>query len=49
MVIDDVSEDLSHVRLRDPYHGWEITVTTKAFLKEWHGGKAIQVLDLPSD
>lgn len=39
VVVDEVSEDLSQVRLRDPYHGWEITVTAKAFLKEWVAGK----------
>lgn len=43
IVVDEVSEDLSQIRLRDPYHGWEITVSQGAFLKEWHGGKAIQI------
>lgn len=43
LVVDKVSKDLSKIRLRDPYHGWEITVGSEAFLKEWHGGKAIQV------
>lgn len=49
IVVDEVSEDLSKVRLRDPYHGWEITVTSEAFMKEWaarlyaDGGKLIQV------
>lgn len=38
IVVDDVSEDLTKVRLRDPCHGWEITVTAKAFMKEWKGG-----------
>lgn len=41
IVVDEVSEDLSKIRLRDPYHGWEITVTSEAFLKEWDGGKNI--------
>lgn len=45
IVVDEISEDLAKVRLRDPYHGWEITVTSKAFLKEWHGGNAIQVMN----
>jgi hypothetical protein len=36
IVVDEVSPDLSNVRLRDPYHGWEITVTSQAFLEEWH-------------
>ena len=35
IVADEVSEDLSKVRLRDPYHGWEITITSSAFLEEW--------------
>jgi hypothetical protein len=45
IVVDEVSDDLATVRLRDPYHGWEITVTREAFLKEWKGGKAIQVIN----
>lgn len=44
IVADDISANLSRIRLRDPYHGWEITVTKEAFLKEWSGGKAIQIL-----
>lgn len=44
IIVDAVSQDLSQVRLRDPYHGWEITVTREAFLKEWNGGKAIQIV-----
>jgi hypothetical protein len=43
IVVDEVSDDLSRVRLRDPYHGWEITVTADAFLKEWSNGGAIQI------
>lgn len=43
VVVDHVSEDLSKIRLRDPYHGWEISVTQEAFLKEWSGGIIIQV------
>lgn len=34
VVVDHINEDFS-VRLRDPYHGWEITVTKEAFLEEW--------------
>jgi hypothetical protein len=44
IVVDHISDDLSQIRLRDPYHGWEITVTKEAFLKEWSGGQAIQVV-----
>ncbi|MBA3721230.1 MAG: hypothetical protein H0W88_02375 [Parachlamydiaceae bacterium] len=43
MLVDEVSEDLSRVRIRDPYHGWEITITAEAFLKEWKPGEIIQI------
>ena len=43
IIVDNVSDDLSKVRVRDPYHGWEITVKSAAFLKEWDHGKIIQV------
>ncbi|MCX6990679.1 MAG: hypothetical protein NTX49_06435 [Chlamydiae bacterium] len=33
IVVDEVSDDLSTVRVRDPYHGWEITVDADAFKK----------------
>lgn len=33
LILDAVSDDLSTVRIRDPYHGWEITVKSDAFLK----------------
>ena len=33
IVIDDVSEDLMLVRLRDPYHGWEISIDSQALIK----------------
>ncbi|QDQ26288.1 hypothetical protein FNU76_07895 [Chitinimonas arctica] len=35
VVADDVSADLAEVRLRDPHHGWEITVGVDAFIAEW--------------
>jgi hypothetical protein len=35
LVVDEVSEDLLTVRLRDPCHGWEITVNSAAFEREW--------------
>ncbi|QZA58602.1 hypothetical protein [Candidatus Rhabdochlamydia porcellionis] len=35
IVVDEVSEDLQQVRLRDPYHGWEITVSAEAFQVRW--------------
>ncbi len=35
VVVDDVNLEEGSVRIRDPYHGWEITVTEDSFLKEW--------------
>lgn len=46
IVVDEISKDFSMIRLRDPYHGWEITVKKDSFLKEWHGGKVIQISNL---
>lgn len=43
IVMDEVSSDLSKIRLRDPYHGWEITVGSEAFLKKWVPGNIIQI------
>lgn len=34
MIVDEVSSSFDQVRLRDPYHGWEITVKAEAFLRE---------------
>lgn len=42
IVVDDIAKDLSTVRLRDPYHGWEITVTQKAFLEGWDKSPVMQ-------
>lgn len=33
IVIDAISDDLKSVRIRDPYHGWEIDVRAEAFIK----------------
>jgi serine/threonine protein phosphatase PrpC len=41
VVVDSVTDD--SVTLRDPYHGWAITVTKEAFLKRFAGGTVIQV------
>ncbi len=43
VVVDHVSRDLKKVRLRDPYHGWEIMVTAEAFLHEWYLEEIIQI------
>ena len=34
IVVDHISDDLSRVRLRDPYHGWEITVSGKTLMSQ---------------
>ncbi len=34
LIVDEISPDLKKVRVRDPFHGWEITVTAEAFLKK---------------
>ena len=41
VVVDEITDN--GVRLRDPYHGWEITVTPEAFNKRFNGGEAIQI------
>ena len=41
IIVDEVSEDLQQVRLRDPYHGWEITVSAAAFQLRWKGDQKI--------
>lgn len=33
IVIDEISVDLKSVRLRDPSHGWEITISSEALMK----------------
>lgn len=43
VIVDDISEGLDRVRLRDPYHGWEVTVTAQAFLKQKPLGTIIQI------
>lgn len=42
IIIDEVSECLKYFRIRDPYHGWEITIKRKAVLKKLQN-KLIQV------
>lgn len=43
IVVDAVNLQEKSVRLRDPYHGWEITVKAASFLARFHGGMIIQV------
>lgn len=44
VIVDAIASDLSSIRLRDPYHGWEITVSKQAFERQWTPGDVIQVL-----
>lgn len=41
VVVDQVEDNI--VKLRDPYHGWKITVKRDALAKRYGGGDAIQV------
>ncbi len=41
VIVDHIPENLSSVRLRDPYHGWEITVTAEAFQERWQPEEGI--------
>ena len=43
LVIDDVDPTLSKVRLRDPYHGWEITVAGASLAYKLTTSNIIQV------
>jgi ABC-type bacteriocin/lantibiotic exporter with double-glycine peptidase domain len=43
IVVDEVSKNLKQVRLRDPYHGWEITVSAEAFQSRWKEQAVIQI------
>ena len=45
VVVDEISTDLKKVRLRDPHHGWAITITKQAFLNRISTG-ATTVLQL---
>lgn len=45
VVVDHISDNLNEVRLRDPYHGWDITVTKEAFMRGFHGGDIIQLVN----
>lgn len=43
VVVDEITESLDHVTLRDPYHGWAITVSGEVFLKQNPGRTIVQV------
>jgi hypothetical protein len=42
IIVDSVSDCLKYLRIRDPYHGWEITVQRKALIKRLRN-KLIQI------
>ena len=48
IIVDEISADLQQVRLRDSYHGWQITVEAQAFGLRWSGGMILQVQDVGS-
>jgi hypothetical protein len=43
VVVDEISANLDQVRLRDPYHGWEITVKGEAFAAHLSDKHVIQI------
>lgn len=47
VVVDKIPSGLYEVRLRDPYHGWEITVTADSFMRRWDKETIIQVEPFP--
>lgn len=38
IIVDEISDDYEQVRIRDPYHGWEILITAEAFIKKFKIG-----------
>jgi hypothetical protein len=36
ILVDEIHEDLSKVRIRDPWHAWECVVDGEAFKKAWY-------------
>lgn len=44
VVVDEIAEDLGWVRLRDPYHALEMTVTGPAFTGRFKGGDVFQIV-----
>ena len=41
IIVDEIGE--KEARIRDPYNGWEITVTLEALKKRFSGGSVIQI------
>ncbi len=49
LIVDNLSFDSKTVRLRDPYHGWDITVSLDAFKKmipQW--STSLDIIQIPS-
>lgn len=44
ILVDEIHE--SYVRIRDPYHGWNINITRNAFEERWKGDSIIQIKKL---
>ncbi|CRX38653.1 hypothetical protein [Estrella lausannensis] len=44
VVVDEIADNWSWVRLRDPYHALEMTVTGLAFSERFKGGEVLQVI-----
>jgi hypothetical protein len=36
IIVDEISDDLNKIRIRDPFHGWEIIIKKIAFLDSVH-------------
>jgi hypothetical protein len=36
IIVDEISEDLKRVTIRDPWHGWQFIVKGDAFIKYWN-------------
>lgn len=36
LLVDEISADLKKVRIRDPWHGWEIIIKAEAFKEYWY-------------
>lgn len=45
IIVDEISEDFTKVKIRDPYHGWMITIKVKAFLDSWVKRVIIQYIN----
>lgn len=46
VVVDEISENRQTIRLRDPYHGWAISVTQEAFCQRLIEGETSDMLQI---